>query len=393
MAQTAITSGAGDGSINKDDATWAGARGATSGGSSYTNTVADLVSRSNSGTSFTNARGFLVFDTSSLPDNQEITAVTLKIYITNLWQNAGSIQLTVVEASQASTSSLTGADYDNIGTVELASRVTAAAGALTFTLNATGRALINKKGYTKLAIVTSKDFDNSAPVDGSSELDALFATSENATSANRPTLTVTYFPKVRKKIWIYPDSIPTTASHLSSGTNSHSFTSVSDYIRASMTRSTGSGYYYVDLTSITDYTIQTGDYIEYDVYWETANCLIAVDLTTSAGTLRDTNGQPDQNGLAAHPSTNINTQAFGQWYHRKISLSGLVGGTITNYDIVTEWDGGATTLVARLKNIAITGGNGVTSVKKFIGVTHSFIKEINGVARDSSGKIAGVVVT
>lgn len=396
MAQLVVNSSAGDGSCNKDASTWAGARDVTSGGASYTNTVADLVSRSNSGTSFTNARAFIPFDTSSIPDSNTIQSATLKIYITNLWQNAGSIQLCLVEGSQASTSSLTGTDYDNVGTVELATRQTAVSGAITFTLNATGLALINKSGFTKFAIVTSKDRDNSAPVDGSSELDALYATSENATSANRPTLTVNYFPKVRKKIFIHPDSVPAQTVHLNSGTNSQSFTAVDDYMRASFTVS-GSGYRYVDLSGISDYVIQAGDYLEYDVYWETANCLIAMDLTCSDGSEMRDSGATDQNGLSVHPSTNLNTQAFGQWYHRKIPITTLTGGssvgkTLQYYDIVTEYDG-STTLVARFKNIAITGGNGVTSVKKFIGTTHSFIKEINGVARDSSGKVGGVVVT
>jgi len=112
---------------------------------------------------------------------------------------------------------------------------------------------------------------------------------------------------------------------------------------------------YEDLTSVTDYTIVAGDTIEYDVYWTSTTDQIAFDFTSTGGTLRDS-GATDQNGLLAHPNTNLSARALNTWYHRKIAIpAGLVGQTIANYDVACENDT-TSTKTAYIANVRITNG-------------------------------------
>ena len=108
------------------------------------------------------------------------------------------------------------------------------------------------------------------------------------------------------------------------------------HFSASMTAS-GNSYLYVDLTSVSNYTIQSGDYLAYDIMWLSPDDYIAVDLTcTDASTLRDALPNVDQMSLSANPNTDISAFAYNKTYHRKISLSALIGKTIANYDIACE---------------------------------------------------------
>jgi hypothetical protein len=173
---------------------------------------------------------------------------------------------------------------------------------------------------------------------------------------------------IRKKIWIYPDVNPTLGMQLENAVaNTISSTSVLDYIRVSgfIAATAANAYIYGTIPVIGSYTIQSGDFLEYDVYWESGpgNIQMGMDLHTSAGTLRDAAGAIDQNGLASHPSTNLSSFAYQQWYRRRIPITTFsngssVGAAITNYNVVTEADT-AGTYIARFKNIAITDGNGV----------------------------------
>jgi hypothetical protein len=163
---------------------------------------------------------------------------------------------------------------------------------------------------------------------------------------------------ITKRIWDSGNQLPTFTNHIISGTNTLTPTLVSDYINLSYSMSGGGGnrYLYVDMSSITDYVVQSGDYLEYDIYWETAGDIkIGVDLTCSDSTALRGVGAVDQNGLGAHPSTDLSSRASSQWYHRKISLASLVDKTIQYYDITCENDN-AGTFVARIKNIRITDG-------------------------------------
>jgi hypothetical protein len=129
-----------------------------------------------------------------------------------------------------------------------------------------------------------------------------------------------------------------------------------------MTTSANS-YLYEDLTSVTNYTTAAGDYVEYDVYWTSSTDKIAFDFTVSTGaTLRDS-GAIDQNGLSAHPATDISARALNKWYHRKIAIpASLQAKTIVYFDIACECDLSATK-TAYLDNITITNGG---LIKKLI---------------------------
>ncbi|MDD2666872.1 MAG: DUF2341 domain-containing protein [Methanocellales archaeon] len=148
----------------------------------------------------------------------------------------------------------------------------------------------------------------------------------------------------------------------------------------SMTGSSNT-YLYEDLTNVADYTIMSGDFLEYDVYWTSATDFIAFDFTCCDGvssccdgtsSLRDS-GAVDQNGLSAHVGADLSTYALNKWYHRRIDIpAGLVGKTINHYDVACEYDGSATK-TAYVDNIRICNGAFV-SKKIYTGgdtITHS----------------------
>lgn len=128
-----------------------------------------------------------------------------------------------------------------------------------------------------------------------------------------------------------------------------------------MNSSGGNDYHYRDLSDITDYAITSGDRLVYDVYWTSSSDLIAFDLTTTGGTLRDA-GVTDQNGIAAHPNGALSSYALNKWYHREIPIpAGLVGKVIQYYDLACEHDGGGTQ-TAYFNNIYIMNGTSITKV-------------------------------
>lgn len=168
---------------------------------------------------------------------------------------------------------------------------------------------------------------------------------------------------IRKTIWVSGQSLPTIVNDFESPAQSSSYQVISsDYIEATFNMtSSANSYRYDDMSSISDYTVQSGDYLEYDVYWQTAGAiLIGMDLTcTDTSELRDS-GVVDQNGLSPHPNVDISSRTSGLWYHRKIPLTTLVGKTISRYDLVCENDSTGT-YVARFKNMLITDGNETTT--------------------------------
>ncbi len=133
-------------------------------------------------------------------------------------------------------------------------------------------------------------------------------------------------------------------------------------INATFSMSTsGNSYVYYDLTSVSDYVVQSGDYLEYDVFWDSSAAKIAFDYTTSDETaLRGESTANDQYGLNAHPNTLLSSRALKQWYHRRIPIPAThVGKTIQYYDIVCESDTSGR-YTGYLDNIRITDGNGTT---------------------------------
>jgi hypothetical protein len=172
---------------------------------------------------------------------------------------------------------------------------------------------------------------------------------------------------IRKKIWVYPDANPTlglqfenTPAHTISSTTVLDYMLVSGFISASG----GNQYIYGTIPVVGSYTIQSGDFLEYDIYWESGpgNIQMAIDMHTASGSFRDA-GLVDQNGLGVHPGTDLSSVAYQKWYRRRIPATNFsngssIGAAITNYNIVAEADTSGT-YIARFKNIAITDGNGV----------------------------------
>lgn len=112
-------------------------------------------------------------------------------------------------------------------------------------------------------------------------------------------------------------------------------------------------YRYVDLTNVADYTIQSGDILEFDIFWDDANAEVNLDLIASGWTLRDS-GLVDQNSLSMHTSSYAhNTYTQGKWYTRRVALTGTaVGKVVSQFCIVCEKDEGGT-FTGYLANVKI----------------------------------------
>ncbi len=119
-------------------------------------------------------------------------------------------------------------------------------------------------------------------------------------------------------------------------------------------------FLYVDLQGVTDYVVQAGDVLEYDIHLQDSLPKIGIDLICSDVSALRSSGAVDQNGLSCNPQTDIDAHAYRQWYHRSIALpAGWTGKTIQYFDIACENDalGAYEAIVA---NIRITDGAGTT---------------------------------
>jgi len=177
--------GSGSGTVLNADSSWANVRGATTGDSVSTTNVAGN-SRSNVGpTEWYIDRGFMSFDTSALPDDAIISAVTLQASITVIdGDNDGDDYVVIVESTQASATTLTTADFNNAGATAGSDTydLTGGTGSVTFTFNATGRGWVNVAGNTLLAIREGHDMLNHQIADAGQDYGTLTSIS----------LTVTY---------------------------------------------------------------------------------------------------------------------------------------------------------------------------------------------------------
>lgn len=125
----------------------------------------------------------------------------------------------------------------------------------------------------------------------------------------------------------------------------------------------------VDLTSVTDYVVQSGDYLEYEVFWSpsgaTANKKLDFQLRCSDTTDSINIGaawDDDEHSILADEG-DISAYASNQWYHRTIPIpAGWVGKTIQKYYIQGQLDtpSGSETAIAYFRAIEITDGAGTT---------------------------------
>ena len=122
-----------------------------------------------------------------------------------------------------------------------------------------------------------------------------------------------------------------------------------------------------DLTNITDYQIQPGDYLYYDVLWSGAGQFINFTMITSDGVEIGINGEVDQNNLQPFPTVDLWPQMSGtydHWYRRKIPLADvLVGKTIIRY-LIGCHAAGAGTYTGWLSNVFI--GDRYGNIRKYI---------------------------
>ena len=200
---TSYYAGAGDGYVYYSTAiqSWATAHAETGDNNvtvDYTGTTAIGGSQNDSGGAIMR-RAFFPVSTSGIADNDEITAARLKIYATATsdGDNDGNDYLVVVQTTQASTSSLTGEDYDQCGsvtdptagsaTLDITSVTTSAYN--TLTLNSTGEEWISKTGTTQLGIREGHDAVDD-PVTASATNGVTFSTSENTGTTQDPVLEV-----------------------------------------------------------------------------------------------------------------------------------------------------------------------------------------------------------
>ncbi len=144
-------------------------------------------------------RGFLAFDTASIPDNAVITSATLSLYRTfNFLTPKRDFEVMVVSATQASVTELVREDYPRSasprwGCARVSELVDG--GYTRIPLFVGDSSWLNKAGYTKLALRSLFDLNASAPNPDSSEL-VYFAATEyrtaEGTPLGAPTLEVTY---------------------------------------------------------------------------------------------------------------------------------------------------------------------------------------------------------
>jgi len=147
----------------------------TTGGASYWDHGAD----------YRIIRSFIGFDTSALPDTAVISQVQLVIKQTSASVNTDSININVVASTQASTTNLITSDFTNYGSTVFASFSPSADTTHTLTLNASGRAFINKTGNTNFAFIVDKDLNNDGSPTGTNGAGLWFATPN-------PELNITY---------------------------------------------------------------------------------------------------------------------------------------------------------------------------------------------------------
>lgn len=120
----------------------------------------------------------------------------------------------------------------------------------------------------------------------------------------------------------------------------------------------GNAYLYKDMSDVADYVVPVGTvYLEYDVNWYHSGARVAVYLQCSDGSSTGV-GCTDQNGLSAHPDTDLNAYAYQKWYHRRIQLpAGWTGKTIQFYDICCENNAGGAQY-GWISHIYLTDGAG-----------------------------------
>ena len=120
----------------------------------------------------------------------------------------------------------------------------------------------------------------------------------------------------------------------------------------------GSSYSYRRISTAAR-TIASGDYLEYDVFVVkssnlSSNQVGGFEMDFSDASVGRSYGLSDSYGSMYAASLPL-----GQWVHRKVSLTAVVGKSVTSWDVVVEQDT-AGNCAAVYKNIKVTDGAGTT---------------------------------
>ena len=122
---------------------------------------------------------------------------------------------------------------------------------------------------------------------------------------------------------------------------------------------------WLDDTAVTDYTIQPGDYLEYDVWWDESGSNFSYDLEDAAGTWTLTGaGAIDQFGhsasvIAALPDVLV----LDKWYSRKIAIPASGFGVVVTkfmFALGSNFWSGSLDVGGRIRDVRITDGAGTT---------------------------------
>lgn len=142
-------------------------------------------------------RSVTMYDTSSIGAGKQVDSGTHSLYITAVSNGLGSLALSLVNATPASTSTLANADYGNVGSTKQATDIAYASVSLNayndHTLNAAGKLGISLTGVSKFGLVLANDADNSAPTWAGSAISQFVASSADTTGTTQdPKLVIVY---------------------------------------------------------------------------------------------------------------------------------------------------------------------------------------------------------
>lgn len=154
----------GSGYTDKFNATLATARANSAGAIAHTASLPSFSYFKYSGDSaYYVRRGFMTFNTATLPPNINVTGATLSMYVISKLDPL-SASASVVESTQASGTALAVSDHANFNTTKLANDITFASVTAAQYLNIplTVLTTINKAGYTKFALVSATDLTATA---------------------------------------------------------------------------------------------------------------------------------------------------------------------------------------------------------------------------------------
>ena len=146
------------------------------------------------------ARTITGFDLSDIPSDATITSVELELNarVTAANDDFTEGALVLIEATLASNTAVAAGDFDNFGTVELATRILTTTwrerGQNVFYLNESGLELVQSKvgGVLNLGFKIGRDFDNDEPTWASGGKQNFTFNASEGTSYKPATLIVTY---------------------------------------------------------------------------------------------------------------------------------------------------------------------------------------------------------